>query len=260
MATLPQRRKLTMVRTTRRPLMFLAFLLLAPTITAQERKPTPGNTGSGAVQGQNDNVAAVKRVLAARQEYQASLEELRAQYLRSGDIEHVRWVEDELLSYHRISKRAYRLELDVPPPTLTPNQNNGEANDLFRRAVAFKSKGWGQELDDNYRRAELLFQQLITLYPQSDKLSETAYHLGDIYESRAFKQYRRAAIYFERSFQWNPQTSNDSRLKAARLYDRTLSDHSKAIPLYRDEITHTADPKRLEEARKRLHDLGATPP
>ncbi|MFT3879211.1 MAG: hypothetical protein QM703_06070 [Gemmatales bacterium] len=184
-------------------------LILVMGVGAQEKKPA----NNSASQGQSDDVSAVKRVLAARAEYQASLEELRAYYLRTGDVEHVRWVEEELLSYHRISKRAYRLDLDVPPPTLTPTQNNGEANDLFRRAVGFKSKGWGQESDDNYRRAELLFQQLITLYPQSDKLSDTAYHLGDIYESRAFKQYRRAAIYYERSFQWNPQTTNDTRLR-----------------------------------------------
>ena len=240
--------------------VFLVSVFLLSSISAQDKKSTTGTSSPGQNQGQADDVSAVKRVLAARQEYQASLEELRAQYLRTGDIEHVRWVEDELLSYHRISKRSFRLDLDVPPPTLVPNQNNAEANELFRRAVAFKSKGWGQELDDNFRRSELLFQQLITLYPQSDKLSETAFHLGDIYESRAFKQYRRAAIYYERSSQWNPQTTNESRLKAARLYDRTLSDHSKAIQLYREEINHTADPKRLEEAQKRLHELGLTPP
>ncbi len=256
---IPRQGMITMTQATRCAL-FLVSLVLIPSVSAQDKKSTLGSAVPGQNQGQADDVSAVKRVLAARQEYQASLEELRAQYLRTGDIEHVRWVEEELLSFHRISKRAFRLDLDVPPPTLTPNQNNSEANELFRRAVAFKSKGWGQELDDNYRRSELLFQQLITLYPQSDKLSETAFHLGDIYESRAFKQYRRAAMYYERSFQWNPQTTNESRLKAARLYDRTLSDHSKAIQLYREEINHTADPKRLEEAQKRLQELGLTPP
>lgn len=248
----------------------LALIFLTGSVsfsTAQERKGSPslqtGGTSTpsnGGAAAPSDDVSAVKRILAARQEYQASLEDLRAFYLKSGDLERVRWVEEELLSYHRISKRAYRLELDVPPPTLVPNQNIGEANDLFRRALAFKSKGWGQELDDNYRRADLLFQQLINLYPQSDKLSEAAFHLGEIYESRAFKQYRRAAIYYERSFQWNPQTTNESRLKAARLYDKTLYDQSKAVQLYREEINHTADPRRLDEARRRLHDLGSTPP
>jgi len=231
----------------------LSIALIGLVAAADDRVKGPAGSAS-------DDVVPVKRLIAARQEYQTALEELRLFYQRQGDLEHVRWVEEELLSYHRISKRAYRLELDVPPPTLTPNQNISDANDLFRRAVAFQGKGWGQEADDNYRRAELLFQQLLTMYPQSDKLSETAYHLGEIYEGRAFKQFRRAAMYYERSFQWNPQTPNESRIRAARLYDRVLQDRSKAMQLYREEITHTADPKRLDEARKRLHELGSTPP
>lgn len=247
---------------TPRWLLISSILLLIPVAgIAQERKGTltgnPGNTNN-AISG--DDVNAVKRVQAARQEYQAALEELRAHYLKTGDLERVRWVEEELVAYHRISKRAYRIDLDAPPPTLIPNQNIQEANELFRRAMAFKNKGWGQELDDNYRRAELLLQQLITLFPQSDKLSETAYNLGEIYESRAFKQYRRAAIYYERSFQWNPQTTNESRIRAARLYDKTLNDQGKAVQLYKDEINHTSDARRLEEARRRLHELGSTPP
>lgn len=241
----------------RRALTLSLFLLgLVPVIADDRPKNVPQQQQAGA----SDDIAQVKRTLAARQEYQTALEELRSHYVRQGDLERVRWVEEELLAYHRISKRAYRLELDVPPPTLTPNQNIPEANDLFRRAIAYKGRGWGSESDDNHRRAELLFQQVLTMYPQSDKLSETAYHLGDIYESRAFKQYRRAATYYERSFQWNPQTTNDSRLRAARLYDRTLQDRTRAVQLYREEIQHTADPKRLDEARRRLHDLGTTPP
>src|SRR5215471_4584269 len=132
------------------------------------KAPTPpANPGLSAT-GMADDISQVKRIIAARQEYQSALEDLRAHYIRQGDMEHVRWVEEELLAYHRISKRAYRLELDVPPPTLTPSQNLPEANDLFRRAVAFMSRGWGQESDDNYRRAEILFQQILSLYPQSD--------------------------------------------------------------------------------------------
>src|SRR4051812_38936370 len=76
--------------------------------------------GSTTAAPASDDLAQVKRIIAARQEYQTSLEELRAHYIRLGDLERVRWVEDELLSFHRISKRAYRLDLDAPPPTLTP--------------------------------------------------------------------------------------------------------------------------------------------
>lgn len=244
--------------TIRYVLFAVGFALL--TLVSSADDPKGILTGNTKNSNTGDDASAVKRVLAARQEYQTALEDLRASYLKTGDYERVRWVEEELLSYHRISKRSYRLDLDVPPPTLTPHQNIPEANELFRRALTFMNKGWGAELDDNYRRGELLFQQLITLYPQSDKLSEASFHLGEIYESRAFKQYRRAAVYYERSFQWNPQTTNEARIRAARLYDKTLSDSSKAAQLYREELNHTADPKRLEEARRRLQEIGSTPP
>lgn len=231
-------------------------LLLSCTLLLADDKSTKRDgTNSGP-----DDVAAVKRVIAARQEYQASLEQLREQYQKAGEFERVRWVEEELMNFHRISKRAYRLDLDVPPPSLTPTSNIPEANELFRRAIAYKGKGWGNELDDNMRRAEILLQQLIALYPQSDKLPDTAYHLGDVYESRAFKQYRRAAVYFERSFQWNPTTNNDSRMRAARLYDRALKDSQHAIGLYKEVINRDSDQKRVEEAKRRLYEMGSTPP
>jgi TolA-binding protein len=196
----------------------------------------------------------------ARKEYQDSLMSLREHYLKGADQERTKWVEEELLSYHRISKRAYRLDLDVPPPTLQPIHNQQEANDLFRQAMSYKGKGWFTEHDDNLRRAELLFQQLLTNYPQSNKISITAYQLGEIYESRTFKQYRRSAQYFERCFQWDTNTTTDSRLRAARLYDRTLQERGRAIQLYRDVASSDHDQKRVEEAKKRLAELSATPP
>ena len=77
----------------------------------------------------------------------------------------------------------------MPPPTLQANYNIPEANELYRRAMAYKDKGWGNDYIDNQRRAELLLQQLLTNYPQSDKIGDAAYQLGDIYESKAYKQY-----------------------------------------------------------------------
>src|SRR5262249_22717630 len=104
-------------------------------------------------------------------------------------------------------------------------------------------------------RSEILLQQLLTHYPQSDKIDDAAYQLGDIYESKAYKQYPRAAQYYERCFQWNPNTQFDARLRAARLYDKQLNERSHAIELYRDVTTHETDQKRIAEATKRLHDL-----
>ncbi len=204
------------------------------------------------------DIELVERVLAARRELQLSLESLLAHYISVGDLERARWAEEELRQYHRMAKQAYRLDMDVPAPTLKAEYNIPEANELYRRAMAFKDRGWGMDYIDNQRRAELLFQQLLTSYPQSDKIDDAAYQLGDLYEGKAYKQFRRAAAYYERCFQWNTNTQFDARLRAARLYDRALMDRSRARELYQEILTHETDPKWLEEARKRLADLSTT--
>jgi hypothetical protein len=204
------------------------------------------------------DVEKVERLLAARKEYQTSLEQLRLHYITTGDIERTKWAEDELVQFHRINKQAFRLELDVPPPTLQAGYNIKEANELYRQAMTYKDKSWGGDYIDNQRRAELLLQQILTQYPQSSRISDTAYMLGDIYESKACKQYRRSAAYFERCFQWNKHTHLDARMRAARVYDKQLLDRSHAIDLYKEVQTHETDPKQIDEAVKRLAELSGT--
>ena len=213
----------------------LSVLALAATLYGQT-PPTPppsGDAKKDSGNSQND-LELVERLMMARREYQKMLELLRAHYM-TYDMERARWAEEELRQFHRISKQAYRLELDVPPPTLQAAYNIPEANELYRKAMLYKDKGWGTDYVDNQRRTELLLQQILTSYPQSDKIGDTAYQLGDLYEGKAYKQYRRAASYFERCFQWNPNTQLDARLRAARLYDKNLADRARAYSRMRRE-------------------------
>jgi hypothetical protein len=226
----------------------LGLFLLATLVSAQP--PTPTNPDA-----KPSDVQLVERLLAARKEYQITLEKLRAYYIATGDVQKARWAEQELLSYHRTPKRAYRLGLDVPPPTLDGKYNIPQANKHFRQASAYKNRGWGSDYLDNQRRAELLFQQILSNYPQSDKISDVAYQLGTIYESRAYRQYGRAAMYFQRCYQWNPKTQQDARLRAARLYERYLNDRSKAMEIYKEILTHETDQERIDEAQRRLTSL-----
>jgi TolA-binding protein len=214
-------------------------------------------TGTNAAGAAPSDLEKVERVLAARRDYQLALEQLRTHYLKAGEVERAKWAEEELVQYHRIAKQAYRLDLDVPPPGLKAEKNNPEANELYRRAMIFKDKGWsGNDYLDNQRRAELLFQQILTSYPESSIIDDAAYQLGDLYEGKAYKQYRRAAAYFERSINWNPKKSHsDARIRAARLYDKYLREQGKAIDLYREVTTHETDPRWLAEANKRLAEL-----
>lgn len=230
-----------------------ASVLILACWAAVEAEPTPPPKGKK--NGAKGDIEIVERLMAARKEYQTTLETLRAHYIGAGDIEKARWAEEELVQYHRINKHPFCLALDVPPPTLQGNYNIPEANELYRQAMKFKDKNWGQDYIDNQHRAELLFQQLLTNYPQSDKISDTAYQLGDLYECKAFRQYERAAVYFERCFQWNPKTHFDARLRAARLYERFQSERSHAIEIYKEITTHETDAKRVEEAQRRLTEL-----
>lgn len=231
--------------------LFGAVVTLVPVLAQQPGTPTTRGSKP------NSDLPIVKSLLDCRGKYQETLEQLRAYYISTGDLEKARWAEEELRQYHRISKQSYRLDLDVPPPTLEAKKNIPEANQLFMMAMAYKDKGWGNDYTDNQRRAELLLQQLLTNYPESDKIGDAAYQLGDIYEGRSYKQYRRSAHYYERAFQWNPTTQRDARMKAARLYDRQLVDRSRARELYNQIITHDTDPKRIAEAQKRLNELGS---
>jgi hypothetical protein len=199
--------------------------------------------------------ALVQRVIAARRDYQVGLEQLRTYYESIGDGERLRWAEEELRQFHRVVKAAYIMDLDVSGPGLRPEQSVPAANDLFRRALSFKDKGLGSEYSDNQIRAELLLQQLLQQYPTSNKCSEAAYHLAEIFESRKPAQHRRAAVYFERCAQWNPGTPLDARLRAARIYDRHLNERNKAIELYQAVLASETDERRRQDAQRRLGDL-----
>lgn len=226
-------------------LVGFAIVVLAGVPRAQQ-PPAPNKGG---------DLELVQKLINSRREYQKTLEQLRVHYQQTGDAERMRWAEEELKQYHRIPKNAFILELDVPPPNLNGHTNVPEANKLFTWAMGYKDKGFGMDYTDNQRRAELLFQEILTKYPQSDKISDVAYMLGDIYESKAYRMQYRAVEYYQRCYQWNPKTTHEARIRAARIYDKQLHNRSKAIELYREVTTHETDPRRIQEAQKRIAEL-----
>jgi tetratricopeptide (TPR) repeat protein len=202
------------------------------------------------------DVHHVERVLATRKEYENSLKAIYEHYAKVGDKQRLQWAERELMAYHMLWKPSYNLDVkDVPPPTLEARVNVKDANELYRSAMEYKGTGFGDDYVLNMRRAELLLREILEKYPNSDKIGDVAYQLGDIYEGRAYKQYDRAAKYFERSTQWVKGTRTDARLRAATLYDRQLNERAKAIDLYRAVVDHDTNPERIKQAEKRLAEL-----
>src|SRR5829696_8055441 len=216
-------------------------------------EPTKAGGGDSLPPPAATDVQLVERVLAARKEYESSLKALYEHYAKVGDKQRLQWAEKELMAYHMTWKPSYNLDVkDVPPPTLEARVNVKEANELYKAAMEYKGKGFGDDYVLNMRRSELLLREILEKYPNSDKIGDVAYQLGDIYEGRAYKQYDRAAKYYERSFQWVKGSRTDARLRAATLYDKQLNERAKAIELYREEIAHDTDAERIKQAEKRL--------
>jgi len=223
---------------------------------ADPAKPDEKKDLPPAASNATSDVELVEKNLAARKEYENSLKRLWEHYKRTGDKLRVKWVEDELMGFHLVTKPSYNLDVqDVPPPTLEAKTNVREANDLYKAAMEYKGRGIGNDYVLNMRRAEVFFREVLEKHPTSDKIDEVAYQLGEVYESRAYKQYDRAARYFERSFQWKKGSHTDARMRAAVLYDRMLNERTKAMALYKEVVENDTDPDRIKVAEKRLTEL-----
>jgi tetratricopeptide (TPR) repeat protein len=220
-------------------------------VTADTKPP------AGAKAGGND-AELVERVIASRKEYQKALIAVYEHYRSAGDRERAKWAEEEIRAFHLSPKPSYRIDiLDVPPPNLEAKVNVKEANELFKLGMDYKGRGLGTEYVLNQKRAEIVLQEILQKYPNCDKIADVAYQLGELYEGRAFKEYERAAAYFERSYQWRKGSITDARLRAARLYDKQ-NERTKAIDLYREVIAHDTDKERIKEAERRLAELTNT--
>ena len=233
-------------------LVLFAIVLVASVPRAQPPAANGGKLGKGG------DLELVEKLITMRKDYQKTLEQLRAHYVQANDLQRAKWAEDELVSFHRAPKHAFILDLFVPPPNLNGQTNVTEANKLFTQAMGYKDIGFGTTYIDNQRRAEILFQEILTRYPQSDKISDVAFMLGDIYESKAYRQFYLAAEYYQRCCQWNTKTTHEARMRAARIYDRQLNNRSKAIELYKEVTTHETDQRRIQEAQKRLAELSTS--
>jgi len=100
------------------------------------------------------------------------------------------------------------------------------------------------------------FDALITNYPESDKIDDAAYRAGRIYDH--FGDYRIAALYYQRTFQWNEKTRYPARSRAAYVMDKRLNEKEKALTFYQLAYKYEKHfPNNVEYARTRILELTA---
>ena len=175
----------------------------------------------------------VENAAAAREAYRQALNSLADYYGSIGNATKLQWANTELKTFDQMVHYRYLAPGEWVPENLSAMSSIEEADALYREAIALFRKAGGFLIitsNAKLRQSLGLFNELIQQYPSSDKIDDAAYRCGQIYEH--LKNYELAAIYYQRTFQWNEVTPLPARFRAAKIMDQKLRMHREALTLY----------------------------
>ncbi len=176
-------------------------------------------------------VDLVEVMASKRNEYRAGLKQLMEFYREQGAANKLAWAQKE---YGMLVQYRYLMPGEMVSADLRATDSIEKADALYKGAKAVFNKAGGNLIvhDGQKLRISLSkFNEVIEMYPSSDKIDDAAYYAGRIYEH--FKDYQIAAVYYQRAFQWNEDTPYPTRYRAARVLDQKLHMRTEALPLYR---------------------------
>lgn len=176
----------------------------------------------------------VEHMAATREAYREALVGLADYYASVGNATKLQWANTELKTFDQMVHYRYLQPAEWVPKNLTAMNSIEDADLLYDKAIDLYRQAGGFLIITNeakLRQALGLFNQLIQQYPTSDKIDDAAYRAGLIYEH--LKDYELAAIYFQRTFQWNEATPYPARFRAAKIMDQKLRMRKEALALYK---------------------------
>ncbi len=179
-------------------------------------------------------VALVENLAASRADYKSNLEILKSYYKQTGNDTKLQWAKKELAAVNTAPKYRYILEAEVAGPNLKAQKAIEQADALYNKAMADyrKAKALVIIVDDRQMvKALNKFNQLISEFPQSDKIDDAAFWAGKIYEH--FKDYTIAVLYYKRTYQWDEDTAYPAYFRSAYITDKYLRQRAAALELYK---------------------------
>ncbi len=196
----------------------------------------------------SNEVDLAEQMAVNRQAYQRGLELLVQHYTKTGNNMKLTWAEKELDAFNSIPKYDYVVEATVAGPGLRASRSIPEADYLYNDAVRLEEQA-GQFLvikNANLLRVALdKYNQLISKFPTSDKIDDAAFRAAGIYEH--FKDYTIAVLYYQRAYQWDPETIYPARFKAAFVLDQHLHRRAEALQLYNEALARIT---RIDQHRE----------
>jgi tetratricopeptide (TPR) repeat protein len=155
----------------------------------------------------------------------------------SGNNMKSEWAQKELKALDSMPKYKYLVEAEAAGPNLKASTPIPEADRLYGEALMLQGKAEQLVIikDNNLLRLALdKYDQVIRKYPSSDKIDDAAFKAGEIYDY--FKDYTIALLYYQRAYQWNPQTTYPARFRAAFVLDKRLHRRAEALELYQQAL------------------------
>jgi tetratricopeptide (TPR) repeat protein len=204
---------------------------------------------------QGSEADLVEKLTTSRLAYRQYLESLAACYENAGNNMKLQWANTELKALNQMPQYTYILDATVAGPDLKAKDSIELANFVYEDIR--KQENLASLLpvrnEDSLRQVLARYNDFIRKYPTSDKIDAAAYHCGDICEY--FKDYTIAVLYYQRSYQWNPDTQYCGRLRAAYVMD-LLSRRAEALELYKEGLKQKNIPQNYRDyAETRVREL-----
>ena len=122
------------------------------------------------------------------------------------------------------------------PVLTTVSDAAPNADSLYAEAVHLEKQAGPVVKDEDLLKMALdKYNELISKYPKSDKIDDAAFRMAGIYEY--LKDYDKAVINYQRTYQWNPQTPTVARFKAAYILDNQLGRRAEALQIYQEALS-----------------------
>ena len=206
-------------------------------------------TGMGEV-GLADEVARTRKA------YTRALTSLKDFYIARGTVTKIEWASAELEALNKVPKIQYLNIATLAGPNLRPVRRIEAADQLYAEGLHYKDYPAFPPAKKDYLKIALeKFQTVIEKYHQSDKIDDAAFRMGEIYGGWYFNDFARAVEFYERCWQWNPQTEHPALFNAAKIYDEKLTNRVKAVELYNRVVAESPNEDLRKQAADRIRAL-----
>jgi len=195
----------------------------------------------------------IEQVAINRQAYRRALKSLVDHYTNTGNAMKLAWAEKEFAALNDVKQYNYIIEASVAGPDLKATTSIELADYMYDEALRLEKRAKRLIVitdEDLLRIALGKYNELVKKHPSSDKIDNAAFRAAGIYEH--FKDYTIALLYYQRTYQWDPQTSCLAEFKAAYILDQRLSRRSEALRLYQKALKKgglTKNEKKFVEER-----------